>query len=92
MNGIRIDSAGFRSIYSGGDGYSKKIGKMMIQMNESLTVFEDNCPNGNEGCVCGRDEREAKTICSMKGGSCSDYPKCSGEKLLGTPQGYHQFY
>jgi hypothetical protein len=78
INGINLNSAGFRAIYSGGDGYSAYVGQLMFQVNETLTVNEQRCPQDTEGCICGRDAKVEKTICAMPGARCPYQPLCSG--------------
>lgn len=65
INGYRIGSEKFRSIYSGGDGIEAEVGKMLIQVNQSVTVRQDDCPQSNEGCSCGRKPDEGRRICSL---------------------------
>ena len=74
------DSAHFRSIYSGGDGYSAKIGKMAFQVNNSLKIHEDSCLDSG-GCICGRNEQEINIVCSLV--KCIDENvKCLGKFLF----------
>lgn len=48
INGYRIGSEKFRSIYSGGDGIEAEVGKMLIQVNQSVTVRQDDCPQSKD--------------------------------------------
>ena len=77
INDIDLDSSHFRSIYSGGGGITKEIGEMTFQVNESVTIHQDTCPHGNEGCQCQRNRNQGDLICSMPGAKCADLPDCS---------------
>ena len=71
-----LDSAHFRSIYSGGDGYSARIGQLAFQVNSSLKIHEDSCLDSG-GCICGRNENEINILCNLV--KCLDEDvKCSG--------------
>ena len=80
INQINLNSGQFRSISTGGDGdFNREIGQMLFQLNQSLTIYKDNCPHLDEGCVCDEKngENREKFICSMTGAKCPDLAACS---------------
>ena len=70
-----MNSVQFRSFYSGGDGYSRDITQMIFEVNQTVNVFQDACPDGLEGCTCHTDALMKETICSLV--QCPSEPLCS---------------
>ena len=66
----------FRGLYSGGQ-YGK-YGRMMFQINTTLTVKKDFCPFEGDGCVCGNGDK-INTICGTEGAKCPLQPQCSSK-------------
>ena len=66
----------FRGIYSG--GRFAKFGKLLFQMNTTLSVKKDYCPNHGDGCSCG-NENKINLICGAKGAKCPLEAKCSSK-------------
>ena len=69
----------FRGLYSGGQ-YGK-YGRMMFQINTTLTVKKDFCPFEGDGCVCGNDDK-INTICGTEGAKCPLQPLCSSKIII----------
>ena len=50
-----------------------------FQVNQTLTIHEDDCPHLNEGCICDENNgmRREELICSLAGAKCPDLAACS---------------
>lgn len=77
INNIEMNSVQFRSLYSGGGGFSRDISQMMFQVNQTVNILQDSCPHSLEGCTCHRDAMVKKTICSFQ--HCPPQPLCSSK-------------
>ena len=77
INNIEMNSVQFRSFYTGGDGYSSDISRMIFQVNQTVDIYQDACPDGLEGCTCHEESSVKKTICSFQ--RCPAQPLCSSK-------------
>ena len=61
-----MNSVQFRALISGGGGIPQKISKLMFEVNETVEIHQDSCPQSIEGCSCHRDEKAKSTICALQ--------------------------
>ena len=80
INNIEMNSVQFRSLYSGGAGFSRDISQMIFQVNQTVNIFQDACPHSLEGCTCHTDALAKETICSFQ--QCPPQPLCSSKNIF----------